>query len=225
MADEYLTDDERAEELKLWWKENWAWVLSGVVLGIALLLGYQYYQRFVLQRAEAASAALNEYATLAVTDKSKAETLFKDLTDKYQATPYSLQAQLLKAQYAVDTNDFVGAEAALRGVMSNTKDPELAMIARLRLARVLIEQKKYDDALTLLDVSKAGGFAAQMQEVRGDALYARQDPAGAIKEYQAALAANAAGSADTSLLRLKLADLGVELGADAAVTVAGAGAP
>lgn len=215
MVDEFLTDDEQGEALKTWWRENWAWVLSGIVIGLCLLGGWQYYQRFNIKRAEAAADALDQFAATQLSDKTKAEALFKDLTDKYAATPYAMQAQLLQAQNAVGNNDFAGAETALRAVMAG-KDPELAQVATLRLARVLIEQGKNDDALTLLDVSKAGAFVAQMHEIRGDALYAKQDQNGARGEYEAALAAYKSESgADVSLLELKLLDLG---GAVAAAT-------
>lgn len=218
MVDEYLTDDEQGEALKTWWRENWAWVLSGVVIGLCLLGGWQYYQRFKIKRAEAAAEVLDQFAAAQVSDKAKAETLFKDLTDKYAATPYATQAQLLQAQNAVDSNDFARAETALRAVMAG-KDPELAQVAKLRLARVLIEQGKADEALTLLDVTSAGAFVAQVHEVRGDALYAKQDQNGARGEYEAALAAYKSDSgADVSLLELKLLDLG---GAVAAATDAG----
>lgn len=215
MVDEFLTDDEQGEALKTWWRENWAWVLSGIVIGLCLLGGWQYYQRFNIKRAEAAADALDQFAATQLSDKTKAEALFKDLTDKYAATPYAMQAQLLQAQNAVGNNDFAGAETALRAVMAG-KDPELAQVATLRLARVLIEQGKNDDALTLLDVSKAGAFVAQMHEIRGDALYAKQDQNGARGEYEAALAGYKSESgADVSLLELKLLDLG---GAVAAAT-------
>lgn len=209
MVDEYLTDDEQAEALKTWWRENWAWVLSGVVIGLCLLGGWQYYQRYKIKRAEAASQTLDQFAAAQINDKAKAESLFKDLTDKYAATPYAMQAQLLQAQNAVDSNDFARAETALRVVMADSKDPELAQVAKLRLARVLIEQDKADDALALLDVAKAGAFAGEVHELRGDALYAKKDESGARAEYESALAAfKADGGADVSLLELKLLDLG-----------------
>lgn len=208
MVDEYLTDDEQAEALKTWWRENWAWVLSGIVLGICLLAGWGYYQRYTAQKSEAAAKTLDEFATAQVVDKAKAETLFKELTGKYAATPYAMQAQLLQAQQAVEANDLPRAEAALRAVIADSKDSELAQIAKSRLARVLIEQGKSDDALALLDVAKAGAFAAQVHEIRGDALYAKQDATGARGEYEAALAAyKTDAQADVSLLQYKLQDL------------------
>ncbi|MGD9841800.1 MAG: YfgM family protein [Steroidobacteraceae bacterium] len=221
MADEYLTDDEQAEVLKSWWRENWAWVLSGIVLGLALLVGWQYYQRYTLQRASAAAEALYQYAGAIAVDQPKAATLFNELTEKYKATPYSQQAQLLKAMYAVDSNDLAGAETALRTAMADRKDPELAQVATQRLARVLIEQGKHDEALALLDTSKASGFVAQAHEIRGDALLAKQDQAAAIAEYQAALTAYQSDSTvDTSLLEIKLADLGASAAAEPATVMA-----
>jgi len=219
MVDEYLTDDEQAEALKTWWRENWAWVVSGIVLGIGLLSGWSYYQRSTTQKSESAAAALDEFANVQANDKAKADTLFKQLTEDYKSTPYVMQAQLLQAQQAVEANDLPRAEAALRIVMGDSKDPELAQVAKSRLARVLIEEGKSDEALAVLDVAKAGAFAAQFHEVRGDALYAKHDLAGARGEYETALAAyKADGQADTSLLEYKLQDVsGTAVAVDAAV--------
>jgi predicted negative regulator of RcsB-dependent stress response len=209
MVDEYLTDDEQAEALKSWWRENWAWVFSGIVLGVCLLSGWSYYQRHTAQKSEAAAKALEDFATAQANDTNKAQTLFKELTEKYAATPYAIQAQLLQAQDAVGNNDLPKAEAALRVVIADSKDAELTQIAKYRLARVLIEQGKSDDALALLDVAKSGAFAAEVHEIRGDALYAKQDTAGARGEYESALAAyKADGQTDVALLEYKLQDLG-----------------
>lgn len=216
MVDEYLTDDEQAEALKTWWRENWAWVLSGIVVGVCLLVGWRYYLNYTEQRAAGAAKALDLFAAAQVNDKARADSLFKELTDQYSTTPYATQAQLLQAQQAVDANDLPRAETALRAVIADSKDAELVQIAKLRLARVLIEQGKSDAALAMLEVAKAGAFAAQVHEIRGDALYAKQDLAGARAEYDSALAAyKADGQTDVSLLEYKLQDLG------GAVTAAG----
>ena len=209
MVDEFMNDDDQAKVLKNWWRENWLWMLAGIILGLGILFGWQYYQRYTIERAEAAGSKLNQFAAALFSDKAKAALLLNELNTKYKSTPYAAQAQLLQAQRAVETEDLVGAETALRAAIASSKDEQLVQVATLRLARVLIELNKYDEALKLLDVSKAGAFAAQSHEVRGDALVAKQDKAAAITEYQAALTAyEGIEGADTSLLTLKLADLG-----------------
>jgi predicted negative regulator of RcsB-dependent stress response len=90
--------------------------------------------------------------------------------------------------------------------MNHSKDVELQQIARLRLARVQIDQGKADEAISTLAAGKPGTFAARYHEVHGDALAAKKDIPGAVAEYNAALAASF-GGADAALLQLKLADL------------------
>jgi predicted negative regulator of RcsB-dependent stress response len=68
---------------------------------------------------------------------------------------------------------------------------ELRHIARLRLARVLIDQGKPDEALKTLAKAPPGGVRVRYHEVRGDAFYAKKDVKSALSEYQAALAAAA----------------------------------
>ena len=76
-----------------------------------------------------------------------------------------------------------------------SRDPELRLIAQSRLARVLSEQGKHDDALKLLDVANAGSFTPVFHEIRGDVLAAKGDVAGARQAYDAALAATTSAQA------------------------------
>jgi predicted negative regulator of RcsB-dependent stress response len=70
----------------------------------------------------------------------------------------------------------------------------------------LIDQGKTDEALKTLTEGTPGSFAGRYHEVRGDALYAKKDFAGATAEYTQALGTSD-GGADSALLQLKLADL------------------
>jgi predicted negative regulator of RcsB-dependent stress response len=92
--------------------------------------------------------------------------------------------------------------------MTDSKDSELRHIAGLRLARVLIDLGKSDEALKTLSDPIPAAFAAPYHEVRGDAYRAKKDVPDAIKEYQAALGAGDASGIDASLLELKIQDLG-----------------
>ena len=42
---EDLSDNEREEQLRRWWSENWLWIVGGIALGLAVLAGYQYWQK------------------------------------------------------------------------------------------------------------------------------------------------------------------------------------
>jgi predicted negative regulator of RcsB-dependent stress response len=207
---DYLSDDEQAEALKSWIRQNWSYVLLGVALGLALLAGWRYYQSYATDRGEAAAELFREYVNaFDAHDQAKLDGLFKQLDSKYATSPYADQVRLLQAQTHVGAGEFDKAAADLRAVADNSKDDELAKVAKLRLARVLIQQGHHDDALKLLDAAQAGAFEAQVREIKGDALLAKGDPAQARKEYQAALAVGDAGEG-RRLLELKLQDLEIE---------------
>ncbi len=210
MVEIYLSDEEQEEALRNWWRENWRWIFAGVALGLALLAGWKYWQQSKLRNAEAASIMYVEVQkAAAANDSGKVEQLARDLQQKYASSPYAQQANLVVAKLRVQAGKWDEAAAALRDVMDHSKDEALAQVARLRLARVLIEQGHNDEALTLLDPSKAPASVGELRELRGDALLAKNDSAGAASEYQQALAAQAGeGGSGSELLQLKLQDIG-----------------
>lgn len=139
-------------------------------------------------------------------DRSQALVMLGELERDYPLSPYTDQAKLLAARVYVDDGQLDRATLELGSVVEHSKDHDLALIARARLARVQIAQGKADSALaTLGDPAQAGAFAGRYHEVRGDAYYAKGDKAAALGEYRSAQSAS--DGADASLLELKIADL------------------
>ena len=125
---------------------------------------------------------------------------------EFSGSAYSDQADLAAARVQVETQQLDQAAARLTQVLHSTRDPELALVARLRLARVQLAQKQPDEALKTLDAVPAGAFAARYAEVRGDALLAKGDREGALKQYREARASGA-DTVDPDLLDLKINEL------------------
>ena len=213
MVEEYLTDRDQEEALRNWWQENWRWIIGGVVLGLALLGGWQYMKVHNAQRADAAAKVYAEFrGALDKNDLEAAGRSLATMSADHAKSPYTQQGRLLLAKKHVEANKLDEALPLLRAVADESKDEELGWVARLRAARLLIQQGKHDDALNLLDPEKAGAFAAQVREIRGDAQVAKGNPTAARAEYAAALADNIDGKADRTIdrtvLEMKLQDVG-----------------
>ena len=186
---EDLTDNESEELLRRWWSENWLWLVGGVVIGLGGLAGWQYWQKSKLDASVAdASAYKAEIDSLGANQIDAASAKAKELRDLHPKSPYADQADLALARAAVERNDLTEAAKRLKLVADSSRDPQLRQIAKARLARVLVEQGKHDEALAQLDVANAGSFGALYHELRGDALAAKGDAAGARQEYDSALA-------------------------------------
>jgi predicted negative regulator of RcsB-dependent stress response len=209
MVEDYLTDRDQEEALRNWWRENWRWILAGVFLGLGLLAGWTYYQKYQDGQAEHAAKVYADFqkAVLA-NDDAQAGKLLDSLAGEHASSAYTQQGRLLLAKRHVEAGRFDEAIKQLRQVVDNSRDEELGHIAQLRLARLLIQTGKHDEALKELDVEKAGAFAAQVREVRGDALLAKGDAQGARAEYAAALAGDTKGEIDRATVELKLRDVG-----------------
>src|SRR5690606_15082160 len=172
MVDDYLSDREQEEALRNWWRENWRWIIGGIVLGVALLAGWQWWRAHITQRAHDAGETFQEFQA-AGDDAQKAQAALAELIAEHPSSPYTLQARLLQAKSHVEAGQYDEAATQLRAVIDKADDEELAQVARIRLARVLIQQGKHDEAMKLLDAEEAGAFAARVREVRGDALFAK----------------------------------------------------
>ena len=202
--DEFLSEKEQIEIFRQWWRENGWYLVGGIGIGVFGLLGWNRYNAHVDTRAEEAAAIYVELReAVGDDDMGGARNLLNELRDDFPSSPYTDQGGLLVALVRLDAGQVDGAIDELRFVMEATGDPELALIARLRLARVLAQDEAYDEALTVLDVAP-GSFSARYNEVRGDIHAALGDADSARAAYSAALNAEETGFVDRNLVQLKM---------------------
>src|ERR1700733_6373042 len=140
MAEEYLTDDEQLEAVKRAFTEYAPWILGGIVLGVGGWFGYQQYGSHQNSVALQAAGEFNQMTVaLQMNDGKKSLELAQGLIKDFPNSPYADQAQLTIARIDVESGKSADAVVPLTQVMNNSKDTELQQIARLRLARVLID--------------------------------------------------------------------------------------
>jgi predicted negative regulator of RcsB-dependent stress response len=202
---EDLTDNEREEQIRRWWSDNWAWIIGGVALGLALLAGWQYWQRYQAQTGEQDARSYRAVIeSLSRDQRDEAVKQAAELRERRPGSAYADQAELALARAAIDRREFDEATRLLKGIAERSKDAELRRVAQTRHARVLVEQGKHDEAIALLDPAQAGAFAALFHDIRGDAYAAKGDAASAKREFEAALAAgDEALGVDRAFIELK----------------------
>jgi predicted negative regulator of RcsB-dependent stress response len=210
-VEEYLSEKEQWEQIKAWLRENGLWIIAGIVVGAAALGGWRWYQDHVDGVGAQASAKYTQVVdAFGRGDRTQGFVLLGELERDYSSSPYVDQGKLMAARMYVDSGDLDKAVIELQTVTEHSKDPQLALLARLRLARVQIAQKKADAALATLNGMKPGAFEPQYHEILGDAYYAKSDKATALKEYLKAKVGDFSGSPDSQQLDLKISDLSAD---------------
>ena len=206
--DDYLSEKEQWEWLKAQVRENAPAALLAIVLVAAGVFGWRWWQgQQDARHLQAGGKYMQIVQALEHDDRTQALMLLGELQRDYADSPYTDQARLLAARVYVDEAQLDHAASELSAVAEHSKDQDLVLVARLRLARVQIAQNKPDSALaTLGAASEAGAFAARYHEVRGDAYYSKGDKAAALTEYRSAQSAGGEGT-ESALLQLKIADL------------------
>jgi predicted negative regulator of RcsB-dependent stress response len=202
-----LQEQEQLESLKSWWRANANWVTAAAAVVAAAVLAYQGWSWYVLRQASAASALYEEFERASGSkdpkDAVKARDLAGTLIDQHGSTVYAALAALREAKANLDGNDPKAAKAQLTWAAEHARDKELALLARVRLAGILLDEKAYDQALQVLDAEAADGFAAEFADRRGDIYAAQGKVAEARAAYTEALS-KPGGQALRGLIQLKL---------------------
>jgi len=206
-VDDYLSEREQVDRIRQWWKENGAWIIVGVGGGILALVSWNWWQGYKLERAEQASAIFSVVAEAAVEGRVDEVRLgVERLAAGHGSSPYLQHGRLPLAAAMVNAGETGVALEQLERVLADARDPQLVLIARLRLARLLAAEGEHDRALGLVRGVDAGAFGPALLEVEGDILAARGDTDGAREAYRQALAGTDRFGAiiDEEFVRLKL---------------------
>jgi len=204
-----LSEKEQIEKMREWWSEYGNYVIGGIVVGVALLVGIAQY-RASTENAQTQASALYESVFEAATEGEvdEAEAAASDLYENYEATVYPAQARLAMARLYMDKGRDQDAADTLQTLVNSEPESELGLIARLRLAKVLLYQDKAQEVVDLLSNTTATAFTARFNEALGDAYVALGQYADAKDAYFVAMADNAAmPTVDRVLVQMKVDDL------------------
>jgi predicted negative regulator of RcsB-dependent stress response len=182
-----LEEQEQLDDLKHFWSKYGNLITWTVVLalgGYAAWNGWNWYQRDQAAKAAGMYEELDRAASAG--DADKAGRVFVDLRDRYGSAAFAGQGGLLAAKVQFDKGQVPAAQQSLIWVADHASEDEYRAIARLRLAALLLDEKKFDDAFKQLAGSFPKSFEGLAADRRGDVLHAQGKDADAVSAYQQA---------------------------------------
>lgn len=210
MAVEDYNEIEQEERVKHWLKEYGTAIVLGVVLAIGGIFGFQQWQAYKSTQQQVASEHYTLLQEALEGDRFEdAMVEYETLVADYPRQGYTALAALLVGSALIERDRVEEGEAAFRRVLEIKAAGNLHPVARLRLARLMLDADRADEALALLPEPAPEGYGAAWAEVRGDAHVALDDPGAARTAYQSALDQMPADGGNPRMLRMKLDSLGV----------------
>ena len=203
-----IPEDEDVARAKAWWKENGSSIIGGVVIGTALVVGYNFWNQFKDTKAEQASVLYQQ--AVSPDNAVLAKEAVSELVADYGDSVYATLAMLQQAKSEVEADDLSSAAKTLESAVDlSREDVAMASIARLRLASVHNAAGNHDKALTVLNdnsLISAESLKARVEELKGDAFFGKDDIDAAKIAYQASLDSGTGGQS-RALVQLKLDNL------------------
>lgn len=182
-------DNEEINRLKQWWDANGMALVTGAVIGLLIIGGWQAWGWYRDSQSSAAAdifmQAQQGIASGEVDDGVRGAVT--RLKDDYASTPYAADAALRMAAYDVQQGEYAKAVEQLDWAIANADSDGVRHIARVRKARLLWTRGDAEAALALLDAEHPDVFDALYAELAGDIHAAEGDREAAYKAYQLAL--------------------------------------
>lgn len=196
--DDLLDEHEQSERVLAWLRRNGLGLIGGILLGLAAIYGWKWWQARQLSEQAATAThyqdAVDAIAAGNLAERSKIEAMEPGL--------HRTLGLLAIARAQVEQNQRDAAIQTLRSI--KVEDPALGSIVNERLARLLIDAQKAQDALKLVESSETAGAL----EVRGDAYFALGQPDRARDSYARALTLLEVDAPQRRLVELKLTQVG-----------------
>ena len=182
-----LEEQEQVDELKALWKKYGNYITRGV---IAFFVLYGLFQGWGYYQTKQSLAASEAYQSIVVLDEKNTKEIMQkaeSLIDAYGGTPYAGRAAILfaKASYAEGSKD--KAKEKLEWASRHAKESATESIALIQLGQVLLEEKKYEEALKKANDVDNEGCLGLANDLKGDALSAMGKKEDAKKAYLEAL--------------------------------------
>jgi len=209
MSDLYDTH-EQGERVKNWLRENGSAIVMGLVLAFGLMFGFKQWQSWETSKRQQASAEYQVMvSSIEAGNMDAAVPNYEVLKTEYPKSAYTSMAAMMMAKARLEAGQLDLAITALEYAMENAQPEPVKIVARERLARVMLAQGDSAAALELLEGAPSDvGFESLFAEIRGDIHLTNGEQDLAVASYRAALDSLEDGVGNREFLIIKLEALG-----------------
>lgn len=202
-------DQDNIDGVKTWWDKFGTAatiLLTAMLVTIGGTQAWKYYQQQQAQQAADLYVLLQQVRLS--NEPAKINDAAHLLTEGFPSSGYAARAAFIAAQADVEAGNNKRAIQNLQWIIDNAKETALHDVARLRIAGILLDEEKYDEALRILNTQHGETFAGLYSDRKGDILVASKKISEARLSYQAAIDKLSKSNNYYNIVQMKLDALG-----------------
>lgn len=209
MATHNHEEQDKIDRLKAWW-DRFGTIIAVVLATLVAVTGgtqvWKYYQQQQAQQAADLYALLKQVQS--TEDVEKITDAAHLLTESHPSSGYAPRAALIAAKASFEAGDLQQAKEHLQWILDHAKEPEMKDLARLRLARVLLDEENYSEALQHLSTQHGDTYDGLYADIKGDILAASGKVEEARLSYREAVEKLDKNNTYFNIVQMKLDALG-----------------
>jgi predicted negative regulator of RcsB-dependent stress response len=208
MSDQY-DEHEQSERVKQWLVQNGSNLLTGILLIIAAISGWHWWQGRQAQQSQEAGSQYHTFVqAINKPDYAKALVLGEAIIANYADSDFAFLAALRLSRINADLGKYDLAAGALDKAASVALNDQNRELVEIRKAQLLLSQGKTAEAGKAADAINAVAYPASLAELKGDLAISSGKPETAADYYREALQKLSADAGSRGLIELKLTDAG-----------------
>ena len=187
-------------KIAIWCQNNLRYIIIGALIGITIPLSWNYYQYSQKTKNVAASDLYTQLIDLTTTEEE-----YKNIADKisedHSESIYDILSKFILSKLEFENKNYEGAKAHLEDIINIDINDTYNSLATIKISLINIEEKKYDEALRLLEnVDLKDAFEPVILELKGDIYKFKGDKEKSLNFYNQALSSS---SVDNENLLMK----------------------
>ena len=187
-------------KIAIWCQNNLRYIIVGALIGVTIPLSWNYYQHLQKIKNVAASDLYVQLIDLTATEeeyKNVADKISKDHADSI----YDVLSKFILSKLEFENKNYEGAKAYLKDIINININETYNSLATIKISLINIEEKKYDEALELLEnIDLKDAFKPVLLELKGDIYKFKGDKEKSLNFYNQALSSS---SVDNENLLMK----------------------
>ena len=208
MSDQY-DEHEQSERVKQWLLKNGSNLLTGILLIIAAISGWHWWQGRQAQQSQEAGSQYHTFVqAINKPDNTKALVLGEAIIANYADSDFAFLAALRLSRIHADLGKYDLAAGALDKAAAVALNDQNRELVKIRKAQLLLSQGKTVEAAKAADAITAVAYPASLAELKGDLAMSSEKSEAAAEFYRDALQQLSADSGSRGLIELKLTDAG-----------------